>query len=93
MKQIFTPIPIRKPSCWNAGSTEPQIEENEDYHNLTIPSEGATYEIPFVSIHIKNHQTKMSVMPSYHQIRSRMIIDDSISEVFDAYLNDVVVEE
>ena len=100
MKQIFTPIitfvftfiiTACIPTGWFPDwCIEPQIEENEDYHNLTIPPEGATYEIPFVSIHIKNHQTKMSVMPSYHQIRSRMIIDDSISEVFDAYLNDVV---
>ena len=100
MKQIFTPIitvvftfiiTACIPTGWFPDwCIEPQIEENEDYHNLTIPSEGATYEIPFVSLYIKNHQTKMSVMPNYHQIRSRMIIDDSISEVFDAYLNDVV---
>ena len=32
----------------------------------------------------------MAIEPNYHQVRSRMIIDDSISEVFDAYLNDVV---
>ena len=100
MKQIFTPIitfvftfiiTACIPTGWFPDwCIEPQIEENEDYHNLTIPSEGATYEIPFVSLYIKNHQTKRSAEPNYHQIRSRMIIDDSISEVFDAYLNDVV---
>ena len=100
MKQIFTQIitfvftfiitAYIPTGCFPDWCIEPQIEENEDYHNLTIPSDGETYEIPFVSIYIKNHHTKMSVMPNYHQIRSRMIIDDSISEVFDAYLNDVV---
>lgn len=95
MKQIFTPIitfvfTFLFTACFPDWCIEPQIEENEGYHNLTIPSEGATYEIPFVSIHHKNHQTKMAIEPNYHQVRSRMIIDDSISEVFDAYLNDVV---
>lgn len=95
MKHIFTSIitlgfAFLFTACFPDWCIEPQIEENEGYHNLTIPSEGATYKIPFVSIHHKNHQTKMAIEPNYHQVRSRMIIDDSPSEVFDAYLNDVV---
>ena len=95
MKHIFTAIitlgcTFLFTACSHDWCIEPQIEENEGYHNLTIPSEGATYKIPFISIHHKNHQTKMAIEPNYHQVRSRMIIDDSPSEVFDAYLSDVV---
>ena len=100
MKQFFTAIvtlgfTILITACIPTGlfpdwCIELQREENTDYHDLTIPSDGETYKIPFVAKQITNHQTKMSAEPNYHQIRSRMIIDNSPSEVFDAYLNDIV---
>ena len=69
---------------------EPQVEENVDFLNLTIPSGGETYEIPFSFTQETNRHTRLSIYIGHHQIRSRMLIDDCSSEIFDAYYNDVV---
>ncbi len=95
MKRIFTVIitlgfSFLITACFPDFCVEPQVEENVDFHNLTIPSDGKTYEIPFKFTQEADRHTRLSIHIDYHQIRSRMLIDDCPSEIFDAYYNDVV---
>ena len=95
MRRIFIVIVILGFSflitaCLPDFCVEPQVEENVNFRNLTIPSGGKTYEIPFKFTHETDRHTRLSIHIDYHQIRSRMLIDDCPSEIFDAYYNDVV---
>lgn len=60
---------------------EPNVEIQEEYQNLTIPSNGEQYKVPF---EFKFSVTKTSVPMMMKVIRGRMLINDIPSEVFDA---------
>ena len=68
-------------SCFPTDWYEPVFEDKEEFHNLTIPSEGGHYIIPF---EFKWYCTRTSRPMKTYQIRYRMIINDIAGEICDA---------
>ena len=68
-------------SCFNTEWYEPNVEIQEEYQHLTIPSNGEQYEIPF---EFKFSVTRTTVPKMSKAIRCRMVINDIASEIFAA---------
>lgn len=63
---------------------EPKVSYQEEFQNLTIPSVGEQYEVPFEFLFTVTTPTKLSVPEMSKAIRCQMLINDVPSEVFDA---------
>ena len=71
-------------SCFPTEWFEPKFEENDDYHNLKISTDGDRYDVPFEFMY---YRTKTTWPMRTYQIRSRFIIDDIPSEIYDVTAN------
>ena len=60
----------------------PEFEDKENFHNLVIPNEGKTYNIPFV-FSVSGHPTRTSIPEKTYQIRGRYLFDGIPDEIYD----------
>lgn len=76
-------------SCFNTEWYEPNVEIQEEYQHLTIPSNGERYDVPF---EFNFTVTKTSAPMKSKAIRCRMIINDIASEICDASSKNVPIK-
>ena len=60
----------------------PEFENEEKFHDLVIPNEGKTYDIPFV-FSVTRHPTRTSIPEKTYQIRGRYLFDGIPGEIYD----------
>lgn len=83
MKNILTVLLVLflAASCHTEYWT-PEFENEEKFHDLVIPNEGKTYDIPFV-FSLSLHPTRTSVPTKTYQIRGRFLFDGIPGEIYD----------
>ena len=67
----------------------PEFENEETFHDLVIPNEGKTYDIPFV-FSVTRHPTRTSVPQKTYQIRGRFLFDGIPGEIYDTAIENPI---